>query len=276
MTNNGIKLGKIAFIGAGNMAKAIISGLLSSGVPANTIAVSARSEDSLNYAKNTFGVATGPSADIVRDADIIVLAVKPQQIKEVTASLRGKTQPGSLVISIAAGVRIEDIESSMGECAMIRCMPNTPSAVGMGASGLFANTRVSDEQKHSAEAILGAVGTTIFVAEEHLIDAVTAVSGSGPAYFFLFIEAMTDAGIELGLDKETSEQLAKQTALGAATLATKSEIDVQKLRKNVTSPNGTTEQAIKSFESNKLRAIVSQAMHACRDRAIELSKPFSL
>ena len=173
--------------------------------------------------------------------------------------------------AVAAGIRASDIQRWLGPVAVARSMPNTPAAIGMGASGLFCSEGCTAEQAAQAKAILEAIGLCVEVQEEKQLDAVTAVSGSGPAYFFLFIEAMTEAGAKLGLDASVAAELAIQTARGAAELAAQSDVDAAELRRRVTSPKGTTEQAILSFENNNLRALVDQAMQACADRAEVLS-----
>ena len=178
----------------------------------------------------------------------------------------------TVVISIAAGITTGSLQSWLGgHGAIVRCMPNTPALVQTGASGLFASQQVSEAQRNQAEAILSAVGIVTWLDSEALIDPVTAVSGSGPAYFFMMMEAMIEAGVEQGLSLEEASQLTIQTALGAAKLAQSSDVDVAELRRRVTSPNGTTEQAVKAFEAGGLKDLVAAAMTACRDRSIELA-----
>jgi len=211
--------------------------------------------------------------EAIQLADIVVFAVKPQQMqavcKQVQATLQAK-QP--LVISVAAGIRTTDINRWLGgQATIVRAMPNTPSLIQSGATGLFANKQVSSEQKIQAENILRAAGITIWVNEETLIDSVTALSGSGPAYYFLFMEAMQQAGEQLGLDAEAAKLLTLQTAFGATKMALESQEDLVTLRQNVTSPNGTTEKALQSFEAANLREIVTQAMQAAKQRAEELA-----
>lgn len=264
-------INKIAFVGAGNMAQAIIDGLIKSGIQSQNIVASAKSQATMDAVTSRFEIKTGSNHSVCENADVVVLAVKPQTLKSVCEDIKPSLEANTLVISLAAGISMTSLETWLGAFAMVRCMPNTPAAIGLGASALFANDAASGEQKKLAERILSAVGLAVYVNEEALIDAVTAVSGSGPAYFFLFIEAMTEAGVKLGLEPTTAAQLAKQTALGSASLAQASTVSVEQLRANVTSPNGTTERAIKSFESNKLRYIVEQAMQACVHRAQELA-----
>jgi len=253
------------------MAKAIIAGLLSSGLSPARLYASAASDKTRTDVAKRFGIASGSNSDACDGADVIVLAVKPQRLEHVCVEIQPHIKPNTLIISVAAGIDCASIETWLGDHAIVRCMPNTPSSIGMGAAGLFANHSVTEQQKQTAQRILEAVGVAMYVDSEPLIDAVTAVSGSGPAYFFLFIEAMADAGEQLGLSREVASALAKQTALGASSLAKQSETDIQQLRKNVTSPKGTTEQAIMSFEKNDLRGLVTQAMQACASRAKSLS-----
>lgn len=264
---------KIAFIGAGNMAKAIISGLLAEGLKRINLFASGPRQESLNHVASEFGInISTDNAATAAGADVVVLAVKPQMLKEVCLGLANSLSHKPLIISLAAGITTDSISTWLGgDQAIVRCMPNTPSQVRVGASGLFANANVSHAQKSTANTILGAVGVVQWVDDEALINPVTAVSGSGPAYFFLVMEAMIDAGVELGLTHAAATELTLQTALGAAILAKQSSTDVAELRRRVTSPKGTTEQAINSFENDQIRAMFSRAMTACSNRAVELS-----
>ena len=265
---------KIAFIGAGNMAKAIIGGLIAEGFSPNDISASGPRLETLEKVSAEHGISVSTdNAATAATADVIVLSVKPQMLKEVALGLANSLAHKPLIISLAAGITTDSINTWLGgEQAIVRCMPNTPSQVRVGASGLFANANASDAQKSTTNAILGAVGIVQWVDDEALINPVTAVSGSGPAYFFLMMEAMIDAGVELGLNRESATELTLQTALGAAILAKQSDVDVAELRRRVTSPKGTTEQAINSFENDQIRAIFARAMTACSNRAIELSE----
>lgn len=265
---------KITFIGAGNMAKAIIGGLLAEGYSRQDVTAAGPRQESLDKAASEFDIAvTTDNAAAAKSADVVVLAVKPQMLKEVCQGLAGALDHNPLVISLAAGITTGSIGHWLGgDHAIIRCMPNTPSQVRAGASGLFANAQASDAHKAIANAILGAVGVVQWVSDEALINPVTAVSGSGPAYFFLMMEAMIDAGVQLGLTRDVARELTLQTALGAAILAKQSDLEVDELRRRVTSPKGTTEQAIKSFENDEIRAIFARAMTACSARAVELSE----
>lgn len=264
----------IAFIGAGNMAFSIIGGLVKQGYDHSRIWATNLTEDTLKDVKQSFNVnTTTDNATAVNEADVVVLSVKPQVMKEVVQSLAEtfKSQK-PLIISIAAGITATTLQEWIGApSAIVRCMPNTPALLQCGASGLYKNPQVSDQQAGIAETLLKAVGITLWVKEESGIDAVTAVSGSGPAYYFLFMEAMQQAGEALGLDSETAKQLTLQTALGAARMALESSDDPATLRKKVTSPGGTTEQAINTFNEGELSALVGKAMKAAADRSEELS-----
>jgi len=265
---------KIAFIGAGNMAKAIIGGLIAEGFSPNDLSASGPRLETLEKVSTEYGISISTdNAATAATADVIVLSVKPQMLKEVALGLANSLAHKPLIISLAAGITTDSINTWLGgDQAIVRCMPNTPSQVRVGASGLFANSCVNDAQKSSTNAILGAVGIVQWVDDEALINPVTAVSGSGPAYFFLMMEAMIDAGVALGLNRESATELTLQTALGAAILAKQSDVDVAELRRRVTSPKGTTEQAINSFENDQIRAIFARAMTACSNRAVELSE----
>lgn len=263
---------QLCFIGGGNMASSLIGGLIGNDYPAALITVSDLNQDQLTRLSENLGVnTTTNSAEISGNADIIVLAVKPQVLQAVCEQLANSdTRHDCLFISIAAGVREQDINRWLGgNRSIVRCMPNTPALVQLGATGLYANDRVSKAQKDSAQAILDAVGISVWVEEEASLDAVTAISGSGPAYFFYFIELLQQAGEKLGLPAETARVLAQQTALGAASMAQGK--DVAELRAQVTSRKGTTEQAIISFQKNNLAALVENATQAAHDRSVELA-----
>lgn len=257
------------------MASSIIGGLLESGHPADLISAADPFPASLERLREQAPVAVySDNAEAVASADVIILAVKPQIMAEATDSIAPALQANSaLAISIAAGVTVASMQARLGpQAAIVRCMPNTPALLGCGASGLYANSNVSAAQRGHAQSILGAVGSTCWVDDEQALDAITALSGSGPAYFFLFMEAMIDAGCELGLDRDTATALATQTSLGASRMASQSDVDLVELRRRVTSPAGTTERAIQSFETDKLRDIVRNAMHAAADRAAEMAR----
>ena len=265
----------IAFVGAGNMASSIIGGLVESGHPAQSISAADPFPASLERLQEIAAVAvSSDNAEAVADADVVILAVKPQVMAAATDSIAAATQAnGAVVISIAAGITIAAMQTRLGAgAAIVRCMPNTPALLGCGASGLFANDQTSAQQRDYAQSILSAVGITCWVDTEQALDAITALSGSGPAYFFMFMEAMINAGCELGLDRETATTLAMQTSLGASRMALESDVDLVELRRRVTSPAGTTESAVQSFEKDGLRDIVTNAMRAAADRAAQMSR----
>lgn len=264
----------VAFIGSGNMARAIIGGLLENGYPADRIhATGTRIEKLADLQARGLQTGTDNTA-AARTADILVLAVKPQVMKQVCEGMASAVEDKRpLIVSVAAGIGSDSLDRWLGgNNAVVRCMPNTPSQLQAGASGLFANARVSAEQKTLAETLISSVGIALWVEHEEQLHAVTAVSGSGPAYYFLFMEAMIAAGEKLGLSREVAHRLTLQTALGAARMAESSGLDPAQLRRNVTSPKGTTEQAILSFQDAGLESIVEQAMQACARRSQELAE----
>ena len=265
----------IAFIGGGNMAASLVGGLISHGHPADAIWVTDPDHERLRLCQERFGVCTtGDNAQAASRADTVVLAVKPQVLREVTGGLRETVRERSpLVLSIAAGVMEGDIQRWLGgEAAIVRCMPNTPALLGAGASGLYANERVTATQRATAEDILRTAGVTLWVEDEALLDAVTAVSGSGPAYYFLLMELMEQVGVELGLESDAARTLTLHTAMGAARMALESGEAPAILRERVTSPNGTTHAAITSFVEGGLEERVRAALTAARDRAEELGR----
>ena len=264
----------IAFIGAGNMAGALIAGLLADGTaPENLIAADPSSDRC-----ETLGTATGIRTEqdnrkAAEVADILVLAVKPQILREVAQQLAPLVQERRpLVISIAAGIRCESLQSWLGgNASLVRTMPNTPAMIQSGATVLYATAMVSDSQRGLAESLMRSVGLTQWVTDESLIDAVTALSGSGPAYFFLIMEAMENAARELGLAADTARLLTLQTALGAARMALESSEPPEVLRTRVTSPGGTTEKAVNTLEEGGIRDLFRRALESARDRSVELS-----
>jgi len=266
---------KIAFVGAGNMASSLIGGLIAKGFTAQNISASDPYEPSLKNVAVQYGVRTAAdNNDAIAAADVVVLAVKPQVMKKVSENISAGVQKNKpLVISIAAGISLSSLQNWIGEkTAIVRCMPNTPALVQLGATGMFANKHVSEAQKQLAKNILDAVGISLWLKNEKELDAVTALSGSGPAYYFLLMEAMIKAGITQGLDAETAKKLTLQTALGAATMAMQSADEPAELRRKVTSPNGTTEQAIASFQKNNFEQIVKEALNAAEKRSVSLSE----
>jgi len=266
---------KVTFIGAGNMASAIIGGMIDTGYPVGAVTATSPDDAVLAPVRERFGIRTNTdNAAAVSDADVVVLAVKPQVMRDVCEGLRDSLQQRRpLVISIAAGLTAETLDGWLGGgLALIRCMPNTPSLVGAGAAGLYANAQVSNAQRALASELLEAVGLVEWVDDEALLDAVTAVSGSGPAYFFLMFEAMEEAGVQLGLPADTARRLAMQTAFGAARMAMDSDKTPGELKRNVMSPGGTTERAIECLEAAGLRRALLEAMDACAARAREMAE----
>ncbi len=270
---------KLTFIGGGNMAVSLIGGLLADKLPAKQITVAdpmASTRDSLS---SHFGVNTEEdNVTAISGADVVVLAVKPQMLPSVAETLASgvqKFQP--LVVTIAAGIRSADLNRWLGgetgnNVAVVRAMPNTPALLQTGATGLFANAQVNETQRDLAESILRAVGLALWVEKEDQMDAVTALSGSGPAYFFRIMEAMEIAGTQLGLSAETAHLLTLQTALGAARMALESNDAVATLRERVTSPGGTTEQGLRVMAEQDIDGLMAQVLKAASDRSRELAK----
>lgn len=270
-----MKTKNIGFIGGGNMASSLIRGLCASGHSPSQIWVSDVNQDVLQALASTLNVNISVSNEaVINEVDVVVLAVKPQVLRSVAESSAALVQTKqALVVSIAAGISQSSLSRWLGEkVAIVRCMPNTPALVLTGATALHANPNVSDEQRDLAENILRAVGISLWVSDENELDIVTAVSGSGPAYYFLLMESMEKAAIEMGLSKETARLLIQQTALGAAKIALESNESPEQLRNRVTSPGGTTQRAIETFEQGDFVQLVSKALHAAKERSIEMSK----
>lgn len=267
---------RIAFIGAGNMATSIIGGLIGKNFSPRNIVAADPLPSTLDKLKSTAPVRTlTNNLEAIIGADVVVLAVKPQVMREVLTALAAPLrQSRPLIISIAAGIEVASLARWLGDDSMpiVRCMPNTPALVQSGATGLYASTGVTPAQRQLADTILRAVGITLWLDDEAQIDAVTAVSGSGPAYFFLVMEAMQAAGEKLGLPADVARQLTLQTALGAAQMAIASDVGPAELRRRVTSPNGTTERAVAALEAGGLRELFDKALTDCRDRSIELAR----
>lgn len=264
----------IAFIGGGNMARSLIGGLIAGGHEPNRIWVAEPDSGQREFLRGRFGVRTGAdNPEIAAKAEVVVLAVKPQILQGVALQLAPEIQARQpLVISIAAGVREPDLRRWLGggSLALVRTMPNTPALVGSAASALFANAFVSEEHRQLAESLLRAVGVTVWLDDESLLDAVTALSGSGPAYFFLVMEALERAGRGLGLDADNARLLTLQTAFGAAKMALESVESPATLRVRVTSPGGTTERALAILREGGIETLLAQALEAARQRAHEL------
>ena len=265
---------RVTFIGAGNMASAIIGGMIESGHSPSSITATSPSDAFLAPIHDRYGIHTNTdNIAAVSQADVVVLAVKPQVMREVCEGLASTVQrQRPLLISVAAGLGVDTLDQWLGGgLPVVRCMPNTPALVGAGASGLYANAQVSEEQRTMATELMESTGLVAWVEEAHLLDAVTAVSGSGPAYFFLMFEAMEEAGVKLGLPAETARRLAMQTALGAAKMAMASDKPPEELRRNVMSPGGTTERAVERLEQGGLRQLMAEAMDDCAQRAREMA-----
>lgn len=266
---------RISFIGCGNMGRSLIGGLTNNGYPANCISGVDIDDTQRSLTNSLYGIEVlDNSADAIRGANVVVLAVKPQAVKDTLLPLQeifSNEKP--LLISIAAGIRLADLARWAGkELAVVRAMPNTPAIIGTGAAALCANNNVDENQHDIAESIMRSTGVVVWVDDEILIDAVTALSGSGPAYYFYIMEIMEKAGIQLGLSNEQARILTLQTALGAAKMALESENDPEALRKQVTSPGGTTEQALKILQDGKLDELIYKAIHAAFQRSQELAK----
>ncbi len=265
----------LAFIGGGNMAQSLIGGLIADGWPAHQMHVAEPDADKRGKLAHQYGVQTHADNDAAaRAAQTVVLAVKPQVMHDVLNGLSdaiATTHP--LIISIAAGIPTESIVRWLkADVAVVRVMPNTPALLQTGASGLYATKQVSDAQRDVAESIMRAVGIVTWVQDEIDIDKVTAVSGSGPAYFFLMMELMVEAALELGLPADQADILVRQTALGAAKMAMESQDSPATLRARVTSPGGTTQAALEHMRHDNIEATVKNAVRAAFERSCELGK----
>ena len=259
---------KISLIGAGVMGEALIAALLKAGQDANSISVIEKRKERCDELVDIYGIKIDDNLD---SADVLLLVIKPQDLSTVLSEISGKLNPNALVISFVAGKKIADISAALsGANPIVRVMPNTPTLIGQGAAGYSAEPKVSAAQKTFVAQLLNSSGVAIEI-EESLQDAVTATSGSGPAYFFAFVEAMIAGSKELGLSEADATKLTAQTFIGAAKLLESSGKSATSLRENVTSPNGTTAAALASFSDSKLNEIVLKAMKAARDRSIELS-----
>jgi pyrroline-5-carboxylate reductase len=269
---------RIAFIGGGNMARSLIGALVRGGTPADAIAVAEPNAELRALLARDFGVAVHDTAlAAAAGAGVIVLAVKPQVMKAVCTELAASiAQAHPLLISIAAGIRIGQLAAWLGkELPIVRSMPNTPALIGAGATGMIANHAASAAQREQARAILGAAGTTVWIDDEDMMDTVTALSGSGPAYFFLLVEALEDAAVAQGLPRATARSLATQTCFGAGRMLVEDGEPPTVLRERVTSPGGTTAAALEPFAGGNLRALVASAIAAATERGRELSEKYS-
>lgn len=264
----------ICFIGGGNMASAMIGGLLKRGLAKEQISVVEIDEANRQRLIAQYGVLVLADQQTIQQCDVVVLAVKPQQIKAAAIQLGQSLSAGSVVLSIAAGIRITDLAKWLGNqnkgFVLVRAMPNTPALVGAGITGLYSFPPLKEQQRIQVEEVMRAAGAFVWINSEKDMDAVTAVSGSGPAYFFYFIEALEQAGKELGLPEQTARKLALETALGAAKLAHESTEDPATLRARVTSKNGTTEHALLSMEANQVKQHIITAVKAAASRSREM------
>ena len=261
---------KITFIGGGNMAKALISGLIKRGYSPSKMHVVEVSKERCAELHHEFAIrATTELEQAVAHCEAVILAVKPQQLQEVAAQL-APILSGQLIISIAAGIRTRDMARWLGTQNIVRCMPNTPALIRSGVTALYAMPAVKPELCHRAESVLAAVGSTLWIDDEVMLDAVTAISGSGPAYVFYFIEAMQQAAYELGLDEAQARQMVLDTFIGACKLAESSKEDIATLRARVTSKNGTTERALLSMDANQVKMDIVAAIHAAAARSKEM------
>jgi pyrroline-5-carboxylate reductase len=263
---------KIAFIGGGNMGEAMLAAVIEDGlVKAEAIWVSDVSQDRRKALVQKYGVAAlASNLEAVSGKEIVVLAVKPQNLAEVTAELKGKLKAGQVVLSIIAGASIDTLSRGLKHDAIARAMPNTPAQIGEGMSVWTATPQVTGEEKGLVGAILGAMGAEIYVDDEKYIDMATAVSGSGPAYFFLMVEALVEAAAAIGLPSDMARQLAVQTMLGSGHLIERSGVAPAELRRRVTSPGGTTARALEQLEKGQFTELVKRAVQAAYDRAREL------
>jgi len=268
----------VAFIGGGNMARSLVGALVRGGADARLIAVAEPNANLREALSRDFGVAVHDDAGAAaRGADALVLAVKPQVMKAVCADLVPVVAAARpLAISIAAGIRIEQLRAWFGaDLPIVRAMPNTPALIGAGATGMIASASTSAAQRAQAESILGAAGRTAWIEREDQMDTVTALSGSGPAYFFLLVEALEDAAVAQGLPRETARALATQTCLGAGRMLVEDGEAPATLRERVTSPGGTTAAALDAFAGGDLRGLVARAVAAATRRGGELSERYS-
>jgi pyrroline-5-carboxylate reductase len=263
---------KIAFIGGGNMGEAILSSVLSKHLASDKdIIVSDIQDSRRSYIKEKYGVnVVSENPRAVQGREIVILAVKPQVLTEVMAGLQGQLEPGQLVISIIAGKSLDTISRGLAHTCLIRSMPNTPAQIGEGATVWTATPQVTESQKKAAASILGVMGIEIYVNDEKYLDMATAVSGSGPAYVFLFVESMIEAAIKLGWEPENAQRLVMQTLLGASHLLQKSGKTPQELRRMVTSPGGTTAEAIAVFEKGGFADLIEKAVTAAYEKAKKL------
>ena len=268
---------KVAFIGSGNIASSMIGGLITNGLEPRQLVAADPDGTQQQLIAEKYGIRVfDVNFDAAKDADVIVFAVKPSLMQKVVQEISENINiKNKLILSVAAGIKLQSIENWLGKpSSVIRVMPNMPALIQAGASALYANTHIQEKQKNTAETIMRSVGTAIWLNSEDQMDTVTALSGSGPAYFFYFMELIETRAIEMGLNKEDARLLTIETALGAAKMALLSSSNLKTLREQVTSPGGTTEQALNIFINGKLDELVNNAMDAAKKRSIELSESF--
>ncbi|MDR3271720.1 MAG: pyrroline-5-carboxylate reductase [Peptococcaceae bacterium] len=263
----------IGFIGGGNIAEAIISGLRAAESFDEIRVVEKFNLERLTYLEERYGILPADYPALIQDSEVILLTIKPKDIQELLEYIRSFPVQGKLFISVVAGIPLPVVEKYLPGAAVVRVMPNTACAVRQAISGMVRGAQVSDNQAAAATRIFQTVGQTVWTTEEKM-NAVTAISGSGPAYYYLFTEYLIQAGVQLGLNASEAEALAKQTAFGAAQMMLTSEKPVTQLRAEVTSPNGTTYEAIRVFDEQKLKQIISQAVEACANRGEEMLQEY--
>ncbi len=263
---------KIGFVGGGTMGEAMLSAILNKRVSQpQSITVSDKEETRREYLRQKYGVTvTSDNQLAAKNAEVVILAIKPQNLAEVMAGLKGRLKPSQLVLSIIAGARIDTLRRGLGHERVVRVMPNTPAQIGEGMSVWTATSQVTEKQKKHASRILSIMGKEIYVDDEKYLDMVTAISGSGPAYFFLFIEALTEAAAQIGISRDMAQELVVQTMLGSGHFLQKSGKTPAELRRMVTSPGGTTAAALAQFEQGGFTELVKRAITAAYKRAREL------
>ena len=263
---------KAAFIGGGNMGEAMLSAILKKGLSTpEAISVGDVNQARRQHLAEQYGVyATGSSLEALSRGDVVILAIKPQNLDEVMADIGGQIKSSQLVLSIIAGARIQTLRLGLKHNSIVRAMPNTPAQIGHGITVWTITAEVSKKQKAWAGSILGAMGREIYVADEKYLDMATAISGSGPAYVFLFMESLAQAAVAIGLPQDIAQELVSQTVLGSASFAQKSGKELAELRRMVTSPGGTTAEAIEVFEEGQLKELVKQAVAAAYTKAKKL------
>ena len=263
----------IAFIGAGNMAEPMMAGLIQNGVEPNLITVAdIRTERQLELEKK-YGVRSAANNSIAAaEADILILAIKPQYFDVLAAEIKGNIAESCLVISILAGTTLDSLMSGTGHTAVVRSMPNTPAQIGMGMTMWTASNAVTAHQRDQVQAVLSSFGRAVFANGEHYLDMSTAVNGSGPGYVFLMLEAMIDAGVQMGLTRPMAKELVLQTVIGSATYAQQSDLHLAQLRNNVTSPGGTTAAGLAAMEKGGIRTVLADGIWAAYQRSVELGK----